>query len=151
MKTLWKWIIGILIVLLVVGALAAAFFVWRNHPALAFGPRLGERFNPPNSQDLPNAPTNPNMPRNFGYGHGPMDGDRGWRPPMFGQRGFGFLPFFPFFGGFFLFGGLVKLVIFGLLLYGAYWLGRRNARLVVDPKPAAPAPAPAGGRRVAKK
>ncbi len=59
--------------------------------------------------------------------------------------------FFPF-GGFFLLGGLVKLVLFLGVIYGAYWLGRRNARIALDPKPAErvepasqvvePAPAP---------
>ena len=152
MKTLWKWIIGIVIVLVVVGAIAGVVLLVRTHPLMAFGPRFGYRFNPPNGQNLPNAPVNPDAPRGYGWTwRGPMDGNHGGRLPIFGHRGFGFFPFFPFFGGFFLFGGLIKLVIFGLLLYGAYRLGKRNARLVMDPKPAAPAPAPAGGRRVAKK
>jgi hypothetical protein len=43
----------------------------------------------------------------------------------------------PFGGGFALFGGLVRLAFFGLVLYGVYWLGRRNARIALDPKPVA--------------
>jgi hypothetical protein len=156
MKTFWKWIIGILIALVVVGAIVGVFFLVRTHPLMAFGPRFGYRLHPPSGQNLPNAPYNPNMPRGYGWTwRGPMaGGGRGGRPPMFGHRGFGFFPFFPFFGGFFLLGGLIKLVIFGLLLYGAYWLGRRSARVVVDPKRAAPAiqphETPRRGRKVAR-
>jgi len=51
--------------------------------------------------------------------------------PMMRGRGFGHF-FFP--------GGLVKLIFFGALLYGAYWLGKRNARVVFDPTTNPPAP-----------
>ncbi|HEY6071893.1 MAG TPA: hypothetical protein VIV15_00520, partial [Anaerolineales bacterium] len=64
----------------------------------------------------------------FGFRAGPM---------MRGGRGFGGLFFL---GGL---GWLARLAFFGLLLYGAYWLGRRNARVVVDPRtPATSVPAP---------
>lgn len=110
MKNIWKWILGILVVVLVVGAVGAAAFMWRSHMNFAYG----------------------NMPM--------MRGNDGWNrgPSMMGRGGF-----FPFFGAFALLGGLVKLVIFGALLYGAYWLGRRNARVVVDtPTQATPPPPP---------
>ncbi len=120
MKTVWKWILGILIVLLLVGAFAVAGFFWSGHRTLA---AVG------------------GMPFHQGWNGGPMmrGDDFGWQsgPMMRGGRGF---------GGFFLLGGigwLLRLGFFGLLLYGAYWLGRRNARVVVDPRTPAPAAAAA--------
>ena len=64
------------------------------------------------------------------YGSIPMH--QNWNGPMM-DRGF-----HPLGGGFFLFGEWVKLALFFGLLYGAYWLGRRNARIVLDAAPAAP-------------
>lgn len=37
-----------------------------------------------------------------------------------------------------LLGGLIHLALFFGLVYGAYWLGRRNARIVLDPEPGTP-------------
>jgi hypothetical protein len=62
--------------------------------------------------------------------------ERELRGPM-GMRGD-----FGFFGPFAFFGGLAKLIFFGALLYGAYWLGTRNARIVMNPAPVASAPTP---------
>jgi hypothetical protein len=63
-----------------------------------------------------------------GDGEGPMQrGD--WNHPIIMTRRF--TPF----GGFSPFGGLVKFALFFGLLYGAYWLGRRNARIAIDPTP----------------
>jgi hypothetical protein len=60
------------------------------------------------------------MPRDFDGGrHGPMMGPRGGR--------------FGLFGPFLFLGWLARLAFFGALLYGAYWLGKRNARVVLDP------------------
>jgi hypothetical protein len=118
MKNVWKWIIAILVVMLVLGAVAAVAFMWRSHT--------------------------------FAYTHmsgwdaGPMmRGNDGWNNewnngPMMGRR-----TLTPFFGPFLFLGGLAKLAIFGALLYGAYWLGKRNARVVMSAPPAAvPEPAP---------
>lgn len=119
MKNIWKWILGILVVVLVVGAVGTAAFMWRSHMNFAYG-------NMPMMRNLDNGPM--------------MRGNDGWnRGPSMMSRG----GFFPFFGAFALLGGLVKLVIFGALLYGAYWLGRRNARVVVDtPNQTTPPPPP---------
>lgn len=116
MKNIWKWILGILVVVLIVGVVGAFALMWHSHMNFAYG----------------------NTPMMRNWDDGPMmRGNDGWnRSPMMGRGGF-----FPFFGVFGLLGGLAKLVIFGALLYGAYWLGRRNARVVVD-APAQPAPPP---------
>lgn len=122
-KTL-KWILGIVLVLVLVGAMFAVGFAWRTHTVGGWMMPYGY-----NNQDRP-------FDRNW---NGPMmgRGDDGWRYPMMTNRGF--LPF----GGFFLLGGLLKWILFFGLLYGAYWLGKRNARFTVDPRPASPVDAPA--------
>lgn len=102
MKNIWKWILGILAVVLVLGAVSFAAYLWTSHSGFMMA--------------------------------------RGWHdsPMMMGRGGFS-----PFFGPFAVLGGLVKLAFFGALLYGAYWLGKRNARVVLDSPPAVPAePAP---------
>ena len=129
MKTIWKWILGILIAVLVVGAFFAAGFLLM---------RAGR---------VERAYMGGGMPFHHGWNAGPMmrGDDFGPQagPMMRGERGFG-----RGFGGFFFLGGigwLLRLAFFGLLIYGAYWLGRRNARVVVDPRtpaPAVPAPEP---------
>ncbi|MFZ5878146.1 MAG: hypothetical protein ACOY0R_02130 [Chloroflexota bacterium] len=112
MKNIWKWLFGILAVLLVLGLVSAALFMWRSH-SLAYA--------------------------DLRAWDGPMSrGNDGWRDgPMMGRGSFP-----PFFGPFLFLGGLSKLVFFGALLYGAYWLGKRNARVVLDAAPSAPEPAP---------
>jgi len=119
MSKTWKWILGILLVLVIVGAFVAIGYAWQTHT-----------FAMTSYRSMP-------FDRNW---NGPMGrGNDDWNHPMMGSRGdwqypmHGFTPF----GGFFLLGGLAKLIIFFGLLYGAYWLGRRNARIALDPKPAA--------------
>jgi len=81
--------------------------------------------------------------RGFDGWHGPMMqnhhgfGFDRFHGPMMQSRGFGHLG-----GIFFFLGGLLKLAFFGALLYGAYWLGKRNARVVLDAATSPPAPAP---------
>lgn len=118
MNKTWKWIFGIVLVLVLVGAMFAIGYTWQARM----------------SGDWDGAQT---FDRDW---NGPMmgRGNDGWNHPMVGNapysmHGFGFVPF----GGFFLLGGLVKLALFFGLLYVAYWLGRRNARITIDPKPAA--------------
>jgi hypothetical protein len=118
MKNIWKWILGILIFLAILAV------------PIVFHYTVGPRFA-------------------FGFdGRFPMMGDGGWSEMHRGwegthgfNRGFG-MHSFGFFGPFMFLGGLAKLVLFGALLYGAYWLGRRNARLALDPAPGGPAVAP---------
>ena len=122
-KTL-KWILGIVVVAVLVGAMFAIGYAWRTHAAggwmMSYGYAQERGFEQPNW----NGPM-------MGRGHD------GWRHPMMGGRGF--MPF----GGFLLFGGLVKFALFVGLLYGAYWLGRRNARIALDPVAAPPVDASA--------
>jgi hypothetical protein len=122
MKKNWRWVLGILIVLVIV----AVPFILHYTLGYNFVPGLVRNFN----------------------GQGPMMSQNGWngRPPgqefngfrggpgqmMVGRRSGGF------FGPFLFLGGLLKLVFFGALLYGAYWLGKRNARVVLSPAPVAP-------------
>lgn len=117
MKSIWKWILGIVLILIVVGVLVTAAFVWRNHMISVSSFRA-----------MPLQPNlNNPMPRDFDrLHHGPM--------MRFGRGGFGL------FGPFLFLGGLVKLVFFGALLYGAYWLGRRNARVMLSPSTVRPTP-----------
>ncbi len=165
MSKFWKWILGIVIVLVVVGAIVGVVFLVRNHPLFAFGPRYANRFNAPNGQTVPNAPNgqntpaNPNGPRGmqpgYGYGFGPGRGyNWEWRGPMMGGHGFmpygGFGPFgmfMPFGMGFFL-GGLLRLLIpIGVLVLVAfifYQIGKRNGMATVTAHPANPAPVSAG-------
>ena len=125
MSKTWKWILGILLVVVIVGAFATMGYAWRTHS-----------FAMASYRSMP-------FDRNW---NGPMMGrgndhwgqqqkwqrDNGWQHPMMDSRSFS-----PMSGGFFLVGGLVKLALFFGSLYGAYWLGRRNARIVLDPTPAA--------------
>ena len=123
MKNIWKWILGVLLVLVVVAAVGVAAFAWRNRMGVAFVNR-----SVPFAQGWDNRP----IPRgNDGWNNVPM-------PMMRGRGGFGL----GFFGPLVFLGGLVKLAFFSALLYGAYWLGKRNARVVVNAPPATSEPAP---------
>jgi hypothetical protein len=136
MKTIWKWILGILIVLLVL----AIPFAWHYAMNRYFGFEARADFTTWRGPMMSNR-------GGFGWDDGPMGcgSDRGY---PHGMGGYGFSPFF---GGFFFLGGLLKLAFFGALLYGAYWLGRRNARVAVDPVAPVLPPTPKRGDRVAKR
>jgi len=116
MNRFWNWTLGILGILIILAMIAIPFVL---HYRFGF-----------------------NMARDFDGRHGPMIqnhhgfGFDRFQGPMMSGRGFGYGR-----GILFLFGGLLKLAFFGALLYGAYWLGKRNARLVVDPATSPPAPA----------
>ena len=104
MKTVWKWILGIVIVLVVVAALVGGFVMMRNYRMTTFAQRY-QQFSQrvpsgtpapkaPNGQSAPsapNAPANPSTPnrpmmgRGFGFGGGPMMNGRG---PMMMGRGY---------------------------------------------------------------
>ena len=123
MKTIWKWALGLLVLILIAGAFATLGFFWRTHALAA---------------DTTAAPFH------HGWNGGPMmrGDDFGWHSGPMMRGGRGFVPF----GGLFFFRGLgwlLRLAFFGLILYGAYWLGRRNARVVVEPRSPAPVSPPA--------
>ncbi len=118
MSKIWKWTLWIPGILIVLGIIAIPFAM---HFAFGFGPA-----------------------HSFTSWHGPMmqnphgfSFDR-FHWPMMHRRRFGLLG-----NPIFFFGGLIKLAFFGALLFGAYWLGKRNARVVLDSSTNSPAPAPA--------
>ena len=134
MSKTWKWILGILLVLVLVGAMFAIGWMWQTHRAGGWA--MPFDYAPPaeTSQDRPfDRAWNSPMPRGQWNQQIP---DR-WNHPIMNTRSFA-----PF-GGFFLLGGLARLALFFGLLYGAYWLGRRNARIALDPVPVARVDAPA--------
>ncbi len=130
-KTL-KWILGIAAVLVLVAALFAVGFMWRSHMAGGWDEvrSFDGQWSHPMMRD------NWDGPRQRGDWNHPMTHAPGACAGVNSRR---FSPF----GGFFFFGGLVKFALFAGLLYGAYWLGRRNARITLDPKPGAPVDASA--------
>lgn len=133
MSKTWKWILGIVLVLVLVSAMFVVGYAWRTHAVGGWMMPYG--YTPPagTSQDKPfDREWNSPMQRNWDS----RMPDRWSHPMMTTHR---FTPF----GGFFLLGGLVKFALFFGLLYGAYWLGRRNARFTVDPRPASPVDASA--------
>ena len=119
MNKTWKWILGIVLVMILVGAMFAIGFMWQTHEATGWAMPFNRDWN----SSMPRQ-WNQQMP--YIQNH-PMMYDRGFVP----------------FGGFFVLGGLLKPILFFGLLYGAYWLGRRNARIAIDPAPAARVDAPA--------
>ena len=125
MSKTWKWILGILLVLVIIAAFAVAGYAWRTH---SFA--MASYHSAPFDRNW----NGPMMGRGDNWGQQQMwQRNDGWQHPMMNNnRGFS-----PMSGGFFLLGGLVKLALFFGLLYGAYWLGRRNARITLDPVPAA--------------
>lgn len=113
MSKTWKWILGIVLVLVIIGAMFAIGYMWQTRMTTGSARVFDRDLNMPMMRQWER--------QDPGIRNHPMMGVRGFAP----------------FGGFFLLGGLVKWILFFGLLYGAYWLGRRNARLAIDPKPAA--------------
>lgn len=145
MRKIWKWVLGIVLVLMLVGALFAIGFAWRTHTFsmasyrdMSHGREGNGPMMQPENEDWEQSPMTYAPGACAGVG-GRYGGERS----RMGGRGFQH-----FGGGFSPLGGLVKLAVFIGLLYGAFWLGKRNARIVLDPKPAAPVaevPAPPAG------
>ena len=137
MKKIWKWILGILIVLVVIAGLVGLAFVMRNNMFTAnFHPVYG--FQPQQRGNLPPQGVNPQA---RGWNGPMMRGGDGWVRPMMGGRGFGFSPFglMPFgfmFGGFM---GLIPLALLALVFYAVYLIGKNS----VKPASVAAMPTPA--------
>ena len=110
MSKTWKWILGItlgLVILFGVGFVAANFFGF-GHMSFRGGP---EYYGHPMMDD-------------YGFGNrGPMGGYQNFRHPMMGGRGF-----YPL-GGFFLLGGLLRLIfplgVLALVAYFSYKAGKK--------------------------
>ncbi len=176
MSNVWKWILGILAVLVIVASIGAVVYVMRyqmpmvtsfraapngNIPAQPQAPNAPGNQGQPNNPQFQNRPRGPMMQNGFGFNHHyPMQGF-GWGMPMMGGRGFSRFGMMPFGWGFFLIGGLFRLIIpLGILVLVAvvfYQMGKR-AGAAAATQPAAPAanppadarPKPAG-RKVAKR
>lgn len=123
MKNIWKWILGILVIVLVVGAVLAVPFIWRN--------AVGSNFGPGFDRQAWRMPMHDFDGRGFDR-FGPMMGGRG-----------GYSGFSPLFAGFMLLGGLLRLLvplgIVALVAWFAYQQGKKAG--MKSSAPAAPAPA----------
>ena len=130
MKKVWKWVLGILLVLIVVTALVAVPLAMHSR----FSANLPAQRWMQNQRDFNGAPGP--MLRNNPHG---FSGEFGHMSPRMGGGFSRFGGFMPFGLGFAFIGGILRLIPFallGLLGYGLYQLGKRaGAR-------SAPAPAP---------
>ena len=139
MKTVWKWVIGIVVVLVVLAGLVGGAFFLRSHMMSAAG--VATRLTRPVPQvpgnrqlPTPNNGNNGNGVRRFPgmmpFGNG-IWGGRGMYMGGFGMFGFGrMMPF----GG--LFGGLVSLGLLALIVLAIIWLAgnlRRPAVIAAAP------------------
>ena len=151
MKKAWKWILGILVVLVVVAALVAVPLVMHNYMAVRFSTASSAQAN----GAAPQANGN-------GWNAGPMmrgyegGGRESWQHPQFdGRRSFmrGGDRHSRFGFGLMFIGGLLRLIplaLFDLLLYGVYQLGKRaGVRSSLAPAPIAAAPAVASEEKPA--
>jgi hypothetical protein len=151
MKNIWKWILGIVLVVVILAGLAGAAFAVHNRMAANMANRQISPF--PAKTPGPQTGESPrNVPQRGGF--------PGWyqpgRPPMRDGGRFGFSPFRGglrshgafFFGPFMILGGLMRLIplaLLVLLVIGAYLLGKRTnvgsaAAAVVAPVPTHPCP-----------
>lgn len=145
MSRAWKWILGILAILIIVAVVVggAWLLISRGTRIAAVRPYAAQ----PNPQTAPFGPNGqyfPNGRQGFGNdGRSPF-GNNGFRGPMMGNR---FMGFGPFGVGFFLLGGLLRLIVpLGLLALVAiifYQLGKRagvSGAVRREPAPVTPTP-----------
>jgi hypothetical protein len=136
MRTVWKWIIGIVVGLLVLGLLGVG--VWVLVTRIAYVDRVVQVI--PRNLPTPNAPNNQN-PYYQGPNGGPYMmpyGHRGYPlMPMMSRRGFGIAPIIGGIIGFLFFTGFIVLLVLGIL-----WLVRRNSRPAAMASAAGTAPVP---------
>jgi len=125
MSKVLQWILGILAVVVIVGLIAGAVFMWRNHASgTGWGGMMSYGPSAPGSPDGSQAPDGPYRFERFPRYH--MDGWSG-RMPMHGHAP----PYAggPFGMGFLMFGGLLRLVfplgLLALVAYIFYQMGRR--------------------------
>jgi len=139
MKNLWKWILGILIVLVVGAGLFGLGFVLHNRMGADFVHRTVIR-TPQSSPDGSGVDKIPDRFKPGPFRVGPRISIQ-----RFGHGGF-FSPFMPGLMMFGFLGRLIPLAILLLLLYIAYQLGTRKAVPAAaapsEPLPAAPITTP---------
>jgi len=150
MSRTWKWILGVLAVLLLVGLIVGAVWMW-DYRTFAWGPRQMMFYAPgvPDLQPDQDAPYG-----NDGYWRYHMQ-DRAWRMPMMHAGGYpGSYAFGPYGTGFMIVAALIRLAIplgiLALVAYVFYQMGKRAGA----PQPAS-APRPdiksLPSRRVARR
>ena len=125
MSKTWKWIIGIVIGLVVlagVGFVAANYFGFGH---MAYFGRTAYYSHP--------------MMDNYGFrDRVPMGGYQNFRHPMMGGRGI-----YPFFGGLFFLGGLLRLIFpLGVLALVGYFSYRAGKKAGMNAALPAPEPGP---------
>ena len=156
MKKVWKWILGIVIVLVVVGLAVGAVFAWQHgfsftmrRAPFAYRQYQGRtapgKTAPQNNQSNPTTPTTPTTPQQNGRGFMPGRGNGfGYGPMMMGGRGFNRFGMFGM--GLMFFGAFLRLIIpLGILALVAwlfYSLGKRARKSSSTVQAAEPAPAP---------
>lgn len=123
MKAVWKWIIGVVVVLVVVAAIVVGALVLRNQFAAMHGYTYRVYQTGPGANPTPNAPNTPNGQNPY-YGRGPYPmgpymmpyGGRDYPGmPMMRRDGFEFIgPILGLFG-FLFFAGIVTLIVLLIL------------------------------------
>ena len=154
MSRVWKWILGILAVLVVVGLIAGAVFMWRYRLA-GWSPRAMMYYGAPGApgtQPEQNAPNDfdrlPRYHMEYWGGHMPMMGGRGWSGPYAAG---------PFGTGFMLVAGLFRLIlplgVLALVAYLFYHMGKRAGAAPSTRTPTGPRPdvTPLPARKVARR
>jgi len=115
MSKTWKWILGTVLVLIVIAAMVCAHSF------------MGNFYQHDQMMDGEYGFARPGYMMDGGYGfdgHGSMMGGGSrfdGRVSM--MRGFGFFP---------LFGRLIPLALLGLLIYGAFWFGKKKSNTQVS-------------------
>jgi len=130
MRKIWKWILGIVLVLVVIAVVGfVAHGLYMSHTARV---ERFENFRPPMAN---NFDRDDRRDPSFGYDkfHSPQGGfDR--RMPMYGNRGFGGFGFMPL--PFLFFGGLLRLLfpltVLALVGYFSYKKGKKDGMAVMS-------------------
>jgi hypothetical protein len=159
MSTVWKWVLGVVAVLVISGLIVAGFLFWWGRSPMLVNRLTGQP--PAVGTPAPNAPQGQQQGRQFWF-----DQDRGYRRyhwgggmPMMGgrviMRGGAFHPFGGFFGG--MLGGLfrlfIPLLILAIVAFIFYHIGRSAgaaSRSTPPAPPSSPPQTPLPARKVAK-
>jgi hypothetical protein len=131
MSRTWKWILGILAALLIIGVVASAIFVCWNHAPLRL--QRANVLPPAGGTAVPNEPNPKNRPAEpFGWEGRRSFGrdDMGWGMPMMYGHGWARPGVYTPFGlGFMIIGGILRLIvplgILALVAYLFYQMGKR--------------------------
>ena len=121
MSKTWKWVLGIVLVLAVIVAVVCSIAFHAGF--MRDGVAAHGMFESKGWGDFDQHSQMMNGVKGYA-GHGQMmGGGYGFNGHGSMMRGRGFFPFF---------GGLIPLVLLGLLVYGAYWLGKKKSNTQVS-------------------